>query len=241
EKVHQKKVQQEKLKEVKARLIFEGCSGKNSRIQKVSQHSVSRTPNVRGEHRRGRRSCHSRSMSGSPERTSVFSRMGCDRSESPRHRQIGKERRDRRVFNRLGARKRMCPHIRKAVTKALGPEKRNHFLRVKTVEEDTGNQDPRRKSQALRKTTCLNHGCVKKRILSLLGSAISISQKRFGCQITSKHMTEDFVQRFKAESTHVKGAQNSVDEMMRVTTTFLRGEVAASNQARKKTLPTWRQ
>ncbi|GKA35814.1 reverse transcriptase domain-containing protein [Tanacetum coccineum] len=33
----------------------------------------------------------------------------------------------------------------------------------------------------------------------------------------------------------------SVDEMMRVTTTFLRGEVAASNQARKKAPPTLRQ
>ncbi|GJQ91327.1 reverse transcriptase domain-containing protein [Tanacetum coccineum] len=32
-----------------------------------------------------------------------------------------------------------------------------------------------------------------------------------------------------------------VDEMMRVTTTFLRGEVAASNQVRKKTLSAWKQ
>ncbi|GJT24492.1 reverse transcriptase domain-containing protein [Tanacetum coccineum] len=33
----------------------------------------------------------------------------------------------------------------------------------------------------------------------------------------------------------------SVDEMMWVTTAFLRGEVAASNQARKKILPAWKQ
>nr|GEU66184.1 reverse transcriptase domain-containing protein [Tanacetum cinerariifolium] len=33
----------------------------------------------------------------------------------------------------------------------------------------------------------------------------------------------------------------SVEEMMRVTTTFLKGKVAASNQARKKILPTWKQ
>ncbi|GJV89179.1 hypothetical protein Tco_1533117 [Tanacetum coccineum] len=93
-----------------------------------------------------------------PERTSFFSRLRCDRSESPRHRQIGKERKDRGVFNRLEARKRMCPHIQKAVTRAPGQEKRNHSPRVKTVEDDTGNQDLRRKSQGLRKTTCLNHG-----------------------------------------------------------------------------------
>ncbi|GJT36441.1 reverse transcriptase domain-containing protein [Tanacetum coccineum] len=79
--------------------------------------------------------------------------------------------------------------------------------------------------------------------------------------------TEDFAQRFKTESRHVKGAPKcmrisgfmygitnpelikrlhdnipkSVDEMMRVTIAFLRGEVATSNQARKKTLPAWKQ
>ncbi|GJZ60377.1 hypothetical protein Tco_0616193 [Tanacetum coccineum] len=79
--------------------------------------------------------------------------------------------------------------------------------------------------------------------------------------------TEDFVQRFKAESRHVKGVPEcmkisgfmhgitnpelikclhenipkSVDEMMKVTTAFLRGEVAASNHVRKKTLPVWKQ
>nr|GEZ39506.1 reverse transcriptase domain-containing protein [Tanacetum cinerariifolium] len=77
---------------------------------------------------------------------------------------------------------------------------------------------------------------------------------------------EDFVQRFKAESMHVKGdpecmrntgfmheitklelikhlhdnIPKSVDEMMWVTATFLGGEVAAFNQARKKTLPAWK-
>ncbi|GJT55426.1 hypothetical protein Tco_0990480 [Tanacetum coccineum] len=227
EKVHQEKVQQEKLKEVKARLNFEGCSGRNSRIQEVSHHSVSRTPNVRGEHRRGRRFGRSCSMSGSPEQTSVFSRLRCDRSESPRHRQIGKERRN----------------------------EGNHSPRVKTVEEDTGNQDLRSKRQALRRLTCLKHGYVKKWILSLIGSAILISQKKTWMpnnvktydesddpedhlkifqaaakeeRIPSKfplkkkcikdpveihhikqregEYTEDFVQRFKAESRHVKGA-----------------------------------
>ncbi|GJX77391.1 hypothetical protein Tco_0324202, partial [Tanacetum coccineum] len=79
--------------------------------------------------------------------------------------------------------------------------------------------------------------------------------------------TQDFVQRFKAESRHVKGAPAcmrisgfmhgitnlelvkrlhdnipmSVDEMMRVTIAFLMGEVAAFNQARKKTILAWKQ
>ncbi|GJW21126.1 reverse transcriptase domain-containing protein [Tanacetum coccineum] len=79
--------------------------------------------------------------------------------------------------------------------------------------------------------------------------------------------TEDFVKRYKLESRDVKGAPEcmrisgfvhgitnpelikrlhdkipkTVDEMMRVTTSFLRGEVAASNHERKKTFPPWKQ
>nr|GEX59180.1 reverse transcriptase domain-containing protein [Tanacetum cinerariifolium] len=79
--------------------------------------------------------------------------------------------------------------------------------------------------------------------------------------------TEDFVQRFKAESRHIKGASEcmrisgfmhgitnpelikrlhenipkSMDEMMKATTAFLRGEVAAFNHVRKKTLSMWKQ
>ncbi|GJS84102.1 hypothetical protein Tco_0750643 [Tanacetum coccineum] len=75
--------------------------------------------------------------------------------------------------------------------------------------------------------------------------------------------TKDFVRRFKVESRDVKGAPEimrilefmhgitnpelikrlhdkipkSVDEMMRITTSFFRGEVAAGNQERKKSLP----
>ncbi|GKD59926.1 hypothetical protein Tco_1297435, partial [Tanacetum coccineum] len=78
--------------------------------------------------------------------------------------------------------------------------------------------------------------------------------------------TEAFMERFKAESMHVNGAPEymrisgfmhgitnpdlikhlndnipmSVDEMMSMTTTFLRGEVAVANQSRKKTPSIWR-
>ncbi|GJS51270.1 reverse transcriptase domain-containing protein [Tanacetum coccineum] len=79
--------------------------------------------------------------------------------------------------------------------------------------------------------------------------------------------TEDFVRRYKLESRDVKGAPEcmrifgfvheiinpelikrlrdkilkTVDEMMRVATSFLRGEVAASNHERKKSFPPWKQ
>ncbi|GJW90003.1 reverse transcriptase domain-containing protein [Tanacetum coccineum] len=79
--------------------------------------------------------------------------------------------------------------------------------------------------------------------------------------------TEEFVRRYKLECRDVKGAPEcikisgfmhgitnpelikrlhdkipkSVDEMMRVTTAFLRGEVAAYNRERKKSFPSWKQ
>ncbi|GJT64209.1 reverse transcriptase domain-containing protein [Tanacetum coccineum] len=79
--------------------------------------------------------------------------------------------------------------------------------------------------------------------------------------------TEEFVKRYKLESRYVKGAPKCmrisgsmhgitdpklikrlhekilkiVDEMMRVTTSFLRGEMAASNHERKKMFPPWKQ
>ncbi|GKE91839.1 hypothetical protein Tco_1572934 [Tanacetum coccineum] len=67
EKVHNEKVQQEKLKEVKARLNFEGCSGRNSKIQETSQYSESRTPKKIGDLRRRLKLRRSSSMSKSPE------------------------------------------------------------------------------------------------------------------------------------------------------------------------------
>ncbi|GKE33053.1 hypothetical protein Tco_1452375 [Tanacetum coccineum] len=184
EKVHQEKLQQEKLKEVKARLNFEEYT-RNPRVQEVSQHSESRTPNVRGERRRERRPERSRSVSGSPERTSIFSRIRRDRSESPKHMLEGKGRRNGGVFNRLGDKgKSVSAHS-------------ESFLQQKK--------------------------CIKDPV------EIHHIKQREG------ESTEDFVQRFKAESRH------SVDEMMRTTTTFLKGEVAASNQARKKAFLAWKQ
>ncbi|GJZ19429.1 reverse transcriptase domain-containing protein [Tanacetum coccineum] len=79
--------------------------------------------------------------------------------------------------------------------------------------------------------------------------------------------TEKFVRRYKLECIDIKGAPEcmkisgfmhgitnpelikrlhdhipkSMDKMMRVTTEFLRGEVAASNRERKKAFPPWKQ
>ncbi|GJT63545.1 reverse transcriptase domain-containing protein [Tanacetum coccineum] len=108
---------------------------RNSKIQEVSQHSESRTPNVREEHQRGRRSGRSRSISRSPERTSVFFRIRHDRSELPRHRTVCKGRRDGGVFDKLGAKKRVHPHTRKAATRVPAQEERNSSLENVTMKE----------------------------------------------------------------------------------------------------------
>ncbi|GKA91570.1 hypothetical protein Tco_0813440 [Tanacetum coccineum] len=88
-KMHQEKVQQEKLKAVKARLTFE----------EVSQHSESGTPSKMRDLRKRLGSRRIRSMSGSPE-----PRRG--RSESPRKRDPERKtvfkRLENGVFHRLG-------------------------------------------------------------------------------------------------------------------------------------------
>nr|GEV67188.1 reverse transcriptase domain-containing protein [Tanacetum cinerariifolium] len=104
-------MQQEKLKEVKARLNFEGCSRRNSKAQVVSQHSESRTPNVRGEHRRERRTGRSRSM---PE---------------------GKGRRDEEYSIGWKIKEKVCSHTRKVVTRVTAREEQNIFPKNVTMKE----------------------------------------------------------------------------------------------------------
>nr|GEY86115.1 reverse transcriptase domain-containing protein [Tanacetum cinerariifolium] len=74
-KFNREKEKSEKLKELKARLNFEGCFG-------TSRYSESKTVNTK-EHEKRHRSRRSRSLSPSP---SVFSRIRRERSRSPRQR-----------------------------------------------------------------------------------------------------------------------------------------------------------
>ncbi|GJY18429.1 hypothetical protein Tco_0389920 [Tanacetum coccineum] len=169
----------------------------------------------------------------------------------------------------------------------------NHSQKVRIAEEDTESQDRENKSRALKKTTYLNHGEDPEDHLKILQAAAKVERwtmptwcHMFNSTLTGStrkcikepaeihrikqregESTEDFVQRFKTKSRHVKGAPKcmrisgfmhgitnpelikrlhdnilkSIDEMMRVTTAFLGGEVTAFNQARKKTLSAWKQ
>nr|GEV44781.1 ribonuclease H-like domain-containing protein [Tanacetum cinerariifolium] len=62
---------------------------------------------------------------------------------------------------------------------------------VKTVQEDTGSQNPSDRSQALR-TICPNHGYAKKHTLSLFGYVTLIFQKP-ECLITSRHTMKESI------------------------------------------------
>nr|GEY05915.1 reverse transcriptase domain-containing protein [Tanacetum cinerariifolium] len=90
EKFNKEKEKNEKLKEVKARINFEGCSG-------TSRYSESRKMNTK-EHEKRHRSRRSRSPRPSP---SVFLRIRRNRSRSPNKKSREKER---GVFKRLGNR-----------------------------------------------------------------------------------------------------------------------------------------
>ncbi|GKA59635.1 hypothetical protein Tco_0758948 [Tanacetum coccineum] len=225
------------------------------------KHSESRTPNVRGEHRRGRRSGRSRSMSGSPERTSVFSRIRRDRSESPRHRPERKEKRGGGVFNRLGDKgKSVSAHSKgryqsyhsdrtESIPKK-GHHERSYSRKTELLSEseDSGGGHWKSKSKRHRsasriqwKSTISSKEKVNPRKISCKGSKPKAGMLREPqeCMRISGFMHEitnpELIKRLH------DNIPKSVEEMMRITAAFLRGEVAASNQARKKAFPTWKQ
>nr|GEX53423.1 reverse transcriptase domain-containing protein [Tanacetum cinerariifolium] len=115
------------------RLTF--AEGGNSKIQEVSQHYESRTPNVRGEHERGRRLGCSRSMSGSPEPTIVFFKIRRGRSDSPRNRLGVNEERKEAYSIGWEVKERTCSHTRKAATRVPVQEERNPFPKNVTTKE----------------------------------------------------------------------------------------------------------
>ncbi|GJS75580.1 hypothetical protein Tco_0725461 [Tanacetum coccineum] len=249
----------------------------------MSQHSESRTPNVRGEHGRGRRSGRSRSISGSPEPANVFSRIRRGRSESHRNRLGDKGRKEGGVFGRMrGKGKNMSARLESCYqnshsreTKFVPRKRHNVGTYSRRTEVFSKSEDSRGgnwKSRSKKKKSSIEKDDLSQPWAFL---ANFLQQKKCTKDPVEIHhvkqregeSTEEFVQRFKAKSRHVRGApecmrisgfmhlitnpklikhlhdkiSKSVDEMMRVTTSFLRGEVATSNQARKKALPAWKQ
>ncbi|GKB84857.1 reverse transcriptase domain-containing protein [Tanacetum coccineum] len=261
-------MQQEKQKEVKARLNFEGCSRRNLKVQKVSQHSESKTPNVKGATKKTKEI---------KERVSPHTRKAVTRATAQEEQNPFPENVTMKKHVHGG--QKCSPKVKIAkgdtesqnqIAKAAAKVKRWAMPTWGHMFNSTLTGSARVWFDDLPPESIDNYDDLKKTFL-----ANFLQQKKCNKDPVEIHhikqregeSTKDYVQRFKAESRHVKGAlecmrifefmhgitnpelikrlhdniPKSVDEMMRVTTAFLRGEVAASNQARNKALPAWKQ
>nr|GEU37663.1 reverse transcriptase domain-containing protein [Tanacetum cinerariifolium] len=146
DKMHQEKVQQEKLKAVKARLNFE----------EVSQHLESGTPSRKRDLGERLGSKRIRSMFGIPETRH-------DKSKSPRKRDPERKtvfkRLEKCVFHRLGDKEKKEHNLllRNIITKEHPHVGRKRCQKVKTVQEDTKSKGPKSKDQALKMTIYHSH------------------------------------------------------------------------------------
>ncbi|GJT19652.1 reverse transcriptase domain-containing protein [Tanacetum coccineum] len=271
EKIHQEKVQQEKLKAVKAHLNFE----------ETSQYSESEAPSRRKDVRKRLRPKDARNMSGSLEPRR-------DRSRSPRRKDLEREtvlrRLEKGVFHRLGDKekgmsaysgssRRQSHHSSRGDTESYYQTAKVERWVMPTwchMFNSTLTKNARVWFDDLLPESIDSYDDLKEAFL-----ANYLQQKKCIKDPVEIHhikqregeSTEDFVRRFKIKIRYVKGAPKvmrisgfmhgitnpelikrlhdkipkSVDKMWKITTAFLRGEVAVGNQERKKTFPPWKQ
>nr|GEV00589.1 reverse transcriptase domain-containing protein [Tanacetum cinerariifolium] len=178
EKFNREKEKIKKLKELKARLNFKGCSG-------MSRYFESKTVNTK-EHEKRHRSRRSRSP-----RTSVFSRIRRERSRSPRQRA-----KEGSVFKRLGSKGEECVLTLRQLQPALSLKIHRGSLRKVWFDdlppESIDSYDDLKK--AFLENYLQQKKCIKDPI------EIHNIKQREG------DSTEDFVKRYKLESRDVKGA-----------------------------------
>ncbi|GKA91595.1 hypothetical protein Tco_0813465 [Tanacetum coccineum] len=182
-KVHQEKVQQEKLKAIKARLNFE----------EASQHSESGTPSKRKDLWKRLGSRRIRSMLGGKGKSMS------SHSNDSRHRSYHNSHRDTESCYQSSRSRETEFAYENIITKEHPHEGWKRYSISREL-------PPAKK-------------CIKDQI------EIHNIKQRDGESI------EEFVRR---------KIPKSVDEMMRMTTTFLRVEVAASNHERKKSFSSWK-
>ncbi|GKB76806.1 reverse transcriptase domain-containing protein [Tanacetum coccineum] len=238
EKMHQEKVQQEKLKAVKARLNFE----------EVSQHSESGTPSRRRDLRKRIRSKRICSVSGSPK-----PRRG--RSESPRKRDPERKtvfkRLEKGVFHRLGDKEKSMS--------AYSNDSRHQSTKALSESEDSkgGHWKSRSKKQG---------SSIEDDDLSQPWAAAKVERWAMPtwCHMFNSTLTgsarvwfddlppesvdsyDDLKEAFLANFLQQKKCIKDLVEIHHIkqreeesTEDF--GEVAAGNQERKKSLPPWKQ
>nr|GEW70329.1 reverse transcriptase domain-containing protein [Tanacetum cinerariifolium] len=220
-----RKKKNEKLKELKARLNFEGCYG-------TSRYSESKTMSTK-EHDKRHRSRRSRS-----QKTSVFSRISRERSKSPIRRELSRSPRQRAkeggVFKRLGSRGKSVS----ARSDSYNRHSHSRYTKALSESEDSGG-NARVWFDDLPPESIDSYDDLKKAFLENY-----LQQKKDVKGAPECMRIYGFVHGIinpeLIKRLHDK-IPKTVDEMMRVTTSFLRGEVAASNHERKKTFPPWKQ
>ncbi|GJV18653.1 reverse transcriptase domain-containing protein [Tanacetum coccineum] len=287
----EEKEKSEKLKELKSRLNFEGCSG-------TLRYSESKMINTKEQEKR-----HRSRRSRSP-RTSVFSRIRRERSRSPRQRYWKSRSKKKKLYREEDdlSQPWVCEEVDHFTPRIRYFEfpKIRMPSHIKTYDGSEDPEDHLKIFQAAAKTerwamptwchmfnsmlmriarvwfddlppeSIDSYGDLKKAFLENY-----LQQKKCIKDLIEIHnikqregeSTEDFLKRYKLESRDIKGAPEcmrifgfvhgitnhelikrlhdkipkTVDEMIRVTTSFLGGEVAASNHEQKKTFPPWKQ
>ncbi|GKE39785.1 hypothetical protein Tco_1463190, partial [Tanacetum coccineum] len=182
-KIQKEKEQQDKLKAVKARLLYGNESGRNPRNHEESHYSESKTPTARTELRRRLGRKHSRSPSPV---ASVFRRLKQNRSPSPRLRPRKEgvcstdweEKNQARIHAPIVTTrvpKQGEPRYKQEsiIMRARCPEEPADIRRAKTVKGVTGSPNRKGTSQIPTKTISPNLGRVKKETLSRPGSNTS--------------------------------------------------------------------
>ncbi|GKC44452.1 hypothetical protein Tco_1062174 [Tanacetum coccineum] len=258
EKVHQEKVQQEKLKAVKARLNFE----------EASQHSESGTPSRRRDLKKRLGSRHLRIMleKGVFHRLEDKGKSISSYSNDSRRRLYRSSRRDTESYYQ-SSRSRETEFVsekhnnKSASSRRMEPMSESegsaggHWKSKTKRQKSSIKDDMSQPWKAFLKNYLQQKKCIKDPV------EIHNIKKR------DRESTEEFVRMYKLECRDANGAlecmkilgfmhgitnpelikrlhdkiPKSVDEMMRVTITFLRGEVAASNRERKKSFLSWKQ
>ncbi|GJT02337.1 reverse transcriptase domain-containing protein [Tanacetum coccineum] len=162
--MQKEKEQQDKLKAIKARLLYQHESGRNPRNHEESHYSESKTPTARTEPRRRHGRKHSRSPSPV---ASVFRRLKQNRSPSPRLRPRGRrvvcsidweEKNQVRIHAMIVTTrvpKQGEPRYRQKsiAMRAHRPEKPADIRRAKTSERGTLESKSKRHSQIPTKTS----------------------------------------------------------------------------------------
>ncbi|GKD48616.1 hypothetical protein Tco_1277592 [Tanacetum coccineum] len=295
EKMQKEKEQQDKLKAVKARLLYGNESGRNPRNHEESHYSESKTPTARTEPRRRHGRKHSRSPSPASSEDSSKTdllHLGSGRGRREVCSIDWEEKNQARIHALIVTTrvpKQREPRYRQEsiIMRAHRPEEPADIRRAKTAKGVTGSPNQKGIGQMSntyeddlsQPWTCEERNPFTPRIrhFNFPRTRMPNHVKTYDGRedpVEIHHIkqrdgesTEDFMEIYKADILDVEGAPEcmkisgfmhgithpelikrlyekiprSMNEMYRVTTSFLQGEVAAFSHGRKKASTPWKQ